>query len=189
MDIIKGKENKPPRIVIYGTEGIGKSTFASQAEKPIFIPTEDGVSNIEVDKFLIANTRGKVKECLRQLMNDKHEYKTVVIDTWDTMERQFITEIISKDRANSLNQACGGYGAGKGVLLEQTGEILFKALDVLRVVKGMTIIVLAHSKVVSVNDPQNGAYDQFSLSCINDVTDQITPDTFYRTCTFTCTSL
>jgi len=34
-----GRRIMPPRILMYGTEGIGKSTTAAQAPHPIFIPT------------------------------------------------------------------------------------------------------------------------------------------------------
>lgn len=172
MNITKGKTNKPPRIVIYGTEGIGKTTFASQSNKPILIPIEEGADNIEVDKMPLSDSKNKILDCLRWLYTQEHEYTTCIVDTWDTMEGMFIAEILSKDKANSLSQACGGYGAGKGVLLGMTREII-NALQFLRDKKGMTIIILAHSKSVSVNDPRYGAYDQFSLSCVPDIASQL----------------
>ena len=49
--IRKGKVIKPPRVLVYGTEGVGKSTFAASAPSPIFVPTEDGQDQIECDKF------------------------------------------------------------------------------------------------------------------------------------------
>ena len=55
--LIKTKaEKKPPRIVVHGIHGIGKSTFASQAPAPVFLITEDGLTNIEVDHFPLAKT-------------------------------------------------------------------------------------------------------------------------------------
>jgi len=49
-----GKQSSPPRILLYGTEGIGKSTFAAQAPNPIFIPTEDGLNEIDCASFPMA---------------------------------------------------------------------------------------------------------------------------------------
>ena len=56
----RGRNAKPPRILVYGTEGIGKSTFGSQAPKPIFIQTEDGLDEIACDKFPLATTFDEV---------------------------------------------------------------------------------------------------------------------------------
>ena len=49
--IQRGRQPMPPRLVLYGTEGIGKSTFAAQSPHPVFIPTEDGLSEIDCDRF------------------------------------------------------------------------------------------------------------------------------------------
>ncbi|NCX92512.1 MAG: hypothetical protein EBX03_13185, partial [Rhodobacteraceae bacterium] len=43
LNIISGIQKKPRRTMLYGVEGVGKSTFFAQAEKAIFVPTEDGV--------------------------------------------------------------------------------------------------------------------------------------------------
>ena len=52
--IQSGKENRPPRIMIYGAEGVGKSTFAASAPNPVFIQTEDGLGEIDCCKFPLA---------------------------------------------------------------------------------------------------------------------------------------
>jgi hypothetical protein len=55
-NIQTGRENKPPRIMIYGSEGVGKSTFGASAPKPIFIQTEDGLGEIDCAKFPLAKS-------------------------------------------------------------------------------------------------------------------------------------
>lgn len=55
--IHRGKQPMPPRLVLYGTEGIGKSSFAAQVPRPIFVPTEDGLDEIVCDKFPLAAIR------------------------------------------------------------------------------------------------------------------------------------
>ena len=54
--IQRGKQPLPPRLVLYGTEGIGKSTFGSQCPAPVFIQTEDGLAEIDCDKFPLATS-------------------------------------------------------------------------------------------------------------------------------------
>ena len=50
----KGKQRRPRRAMLYGTHGVGKSTFGSMADRPIFIATEDGLGEIDCDKFPLA---------------------------------------------------------------------------------------------------------------------------------------
>ena len=49
-----GRQPKPPRVLLYGVEGIGKSTFGSEAPQPIFVQTEDGLDEIDCDRFPLA---------------------------------------------------------------------------------------------------------------------------------------
>ena len=62
--IHQGRRHSPPRLLIYGTEGIGKSTTASQAPKPIFVPTEDGLDQIDCASFPLAKTLPDVRSVL-----------------------------------------------------------------------------------------------------------------------------
>jgi hypothetical protein len=78
--IQSGKTSMPPRIFVYGTEGIGKSYFASQSPKPIFIQTEDGLDEIACDKFPLAVSHEDVIAALKELRTGEHEYGTVVLD-------------------------------------------------------------------------------------------------------------
>ncbi len=46
-----GKTEAPRRTLLYGTHGIGKSTFGSMAERAVFLPTEDGLGEIDCERF------------------------------------------------------------------------------------------------------------------------------------------
>ena len=87
QQIHSGQRYTPPRVLVYGTEGIGKSTFAANAPKPIFIPTEDGLDQIECDSFPLAENLSAVTDALAALINEKHDYQSVVIDSLDWLER------------------------------------------------------------------------------------------------------
>ena len=80
-NIQRGRAPTPPRILLYGTEGIGKSTFASEAPKPIFVQTEDGLAEIDCDEFPLATSFDDVLQALAELRAQAHDYETVVIDT------------------------------------------------------------------------------------------------------------
>jgi hypothetical protein len=65
--ISKGRKARPCRVMLYGTHGIGKSTFGAMAEKPIFVPTEDGLADIDCESFPLAKSLGDVMAALESL--------------------------------------------------------------------------------------------------------------------------
>ena len=83
-NIQSGKENKPPRIMIYGSEGIGKSSYAAGAPNAIFIQTEDGLGEIDCRKFPLAHSLSEVIAELTALRDEAHEFQTVVVDSVDS---------------------------------------------------------------------------------------------------------
>jgi hypothetical protein len=85
--ITTGRTSAPPRLLVYGTEGIGKSTLASHAPRPIFIQTEDGLGEIDCHKFPLANSFDDVVGSLEALRTEKHDYQSVVVDSLDWLER------------------------------------------------------------------------------------------------------
>ena len=85
--IITGRVPQPWRMLIHGVEGIGKSTFASRAPKPIFITTEDGTNELECDKFKRCTEEWEFNDCLQFLELEQHDYQTVVVDSLDWLER------------------------------------------------------------------------------------------------------
>ncbi|MCL2649234.1 MAG: ATP-binding protein [Phycisphaerales bacterium] len=87
QNIHRGRKHLPPRLLVYGTEGIGKTTLAAAAPSPIFIPTEDGLDQIDCASFPLAKNFADVENALRSLIHEKHEFETVVIDSCDWAER------------------------------------------------------------------------------------------------------
>ena len=170
LDSVKRSFNQaPPRIVMYGVGGLGKSTFAASAPNPIFIPVEDGISTLDVDAFPVVRTYADIMEDLSSLCTEEHDYKTVVIDSLDWLEPIIQAEICAKYKADSMATACGGYGKAYVKEVEMFHEIT-KALDWLRINKGMTPILLAHCEVRTFNDPYSASYDRYfmkihKLSC------------------------
>lgn len=158
-NIITKRTRKPPRIVIYGTEKIGKSSWAAQAESPIFITTEDGLGEIEVPHFPLATDYENAMTNVVSLIENDHEYKTCVIDSADWLERLIHAAICGKDNSESITQAAGGFGAGYAMAVKYWSEFL-AALDYLRNEKQMAIIMIAHSQVVRFEDPESPAYDR-----------------------------
>jgi hypothetical protein len=158
-----GKNRLPPRIVLYGTEGIGKSTFASQAPKPVFIQTEDGLGEIDCAKFDLAMRIDAVTDALDGLLKEEHEFQTVVIDSLDWMERLIHDAVCKEENVTSIEKAGGGYAKGYTFALTPLRYILGQ-LNRLRDEKGMAVICIAHAKIEKVEDPEVAStYDRYTL--------------------------
>ncbi len=159
----RGKENNPPRLLVYGTEGVGKSTFAADAPKPIFIQTEDGLGEIECEKFPLAKTLDDVMKSIEALYTEKHDYGTVVIDSVDWLER-LIWDRVCRDfpvKYNSIEKVDGGYGKGYVHALTHWREFL-TALNGLRHERQMVVILIGHAKIEKFEEPGSAAFDRFS---------------------------
>ena len=159
--IHQGRRHSPPRLLIYGTEGIGKSTTAAQAPKPIFIPTEDGLDQIDCDSFPLAERFDDVTNAIAALVREQHDYQTVVIDSCDWLERLIWDALCEQYGASSIEKVDGGYARGYTHALTQWRQVL-SGLNELRTRRGMCVILLAHAKVEKFEDPEHAAYDRYS---------------------------
>lgn len=159
--IHRGKQPLPPRMVLYGTEGIGKSSFAAQAPAPIFIQTEDGLGEIACDKFPLAQTLAEVFASLSALHAEQHDYQSVVIDSLDWLERLIFDELCRQFNVPSIEKVDGGYAKGYTHALTHWRQLL-GLLNRLRIERGMVVLCIAHAKVEKFEDPEATAYDRYS---------------------------
>ncbi|GIW80425.1 MAG: hypothetical protein KatS3mg105_2232 [Gemmatales bacterium] len=159
--IERGRTPKPPRILVYGTEGVGKSTFASQTPKPIFIQTEDGLDEIDCDKFPLARGYDEVAAALSELGTEQHSYGTVVIDSLDWLERLIWDKLCAQYGVSSIEKVDGGYARGYTHALTLWREVI-EQLNVLRNTRGMVVVLIAHCKVERFEDPESSPYDRYS---------------------------
>jgi len=159
--IHRGKQPLPPRLILYGTEGIGKSTFASQAPAPIFIQTEDGLGEIACDKFPLATTLDEVTSSLTALQAEQHDYQSVVIDSLDWLERLIWDELCRQFDVTSIEKVDGGYSKGYTHALTHWRRVL-GLLNRLRTERGMAVLCIAHTKIEKFEDPEATSYDRYS---------------------------
>jgi len=160
-NIQSGKQTMPPRIMIYGIEGIGKSLFSASAPKAVFLPTEDGLSEIDCHRFPLAHNLDDIINNLTALYQEKHDFQTVVIDSLDWAERLIFDEVCREYGAKNIERVDGGYARGYVHALNHWRKII-TFLDSLRHEKGMACILIAHSKIEKFEDPESNAYDRYS---------------------------
>jgi hypothetical protein len=160
LDIETGQSAAPPRILIYGIEGIGKSTLGAAAPKPIFIQTEDGLGQIACARFPLASTLGAVTSNLAALATETHDYETVVVDSLDWLERLVWDDVCRRFNVEGIERADGGYGKGYTHALTAWRRVVSQ-LGVLRD-RGMAVILIAHAQIERFADPEVGEYDRYS---------------------------
>lgn len=162
--ITSEKKIGPPRIILLGTEKVGKSTFAAGSDSPIFIPIklEKGIDALGVPKFPVCDTFTKVMDAITLLRNEAHPFKTLVIDSASALEPITWQAVCEDHKVASIELAAGGYGKGYVFALDKWHELM-DALDALQEDKKMAIIIIGHVKVKTFNDPERASYDQYQF--------------------------
>ena len=154
-----GKTAGPRRVMLYGTHGIGKSTWGAQAPKPIFIQVEDGLGQVDCDRFPLAGKYADVVSALSELWSEKHPYRTVVVDTLDWLEQLIWAEVCRRKGVENIEDI--GYAKGYTFALTHWREVL-DGLDALRNDRGMTVVLIAHSKIDRFENPETETYDRYT---------------------------
>ena len=164
LNTIRGTR-KPPRIVLAGPPKIGKSTMGANADKPVFVTTEDGIDNLPVDQYPVAESWEKLLANLREVATEDHDRKTLVLDTLNGAVElaaqqictdQFGGEWIAKKGQGGFN----AYGQGWKSTSEEIRKLL-ALLDECRG-RGMIILLLAHIGLHNVKSPIEGEYTKFA---------------------------
>lgn len=159
--VTSGVKMHPLAIMVMGRPGIGKSTLGSNAKNPIYMGAED-TNSLDVSRFPKIIEWNQVHECVDSLINEKHEFKTLVIDTLDSIEPLLHRQICKESSVKSLELAYGGYGKGYTRAAEMFLDFRNK-LELLRA-KGMNILILAHTESKVFEDPMLGvSYRKYEM--------------------------
>ena len=160
-NVVSGPVFAPPRILIYGPPGVGKTTFAAGAGKgAIFVPTEEGADVVGVDRFPLAQTTDDVHAALDQLLTEKHDYTVVCVDSLDWFEALAWQKVCEQHKLQTIEDL--GYGKGYVAALDHHRSLIGK-LTQLRRERQMAIVLLAHSQVKRFEDPTTEAFDRFEI--------------------------
>lgn len=151
----------PPRVLVHGLEGTGKTTLASKFPKPVFLQTEDGTpAGLRLGTFGLLSSYADVRDALAALGNEPHDFRTVVLDSLDKLEGLVWADVCETNKWPSIEAP--GYGKGY-VIADRWWRDFLAALDWLRRGRGLTIVLLAHSAVETVNDPRAPGYTSYQL--------------------------
>lgn len=172
MRIIKGKMPSAKKVVIYGPEGIGKSTFASQFPDPVFIDTEGSTKDMDVARFEKASSWQMLTDQIRYVRSTPGVCKTLVIDTADWAEQMCVEDLCARNGKKGIEDF--GYGNGYVYAKEEFGRFLNLLSEV--VDAGINVVITAHSQIRKFEQPDElGAYDRYELKLGKKTQSQTSP--------------
>ena len=159
LKIERGVSRGAVRTVLYGTEGIGKTTLAAKWPNPVILDTEDGTRQIDCARVRCPDWM-TLHGALVELGGDPQGFETVVVDSVDWAERLIIEAMLKRDDKKSIED----YGFGKGFvkLAEQFGKLL-SLLDAM-IDRGVNVVLVGHSVVKRQTPPDmDEGFDRFEL--------------------------
>ena len=160
LNIISGKLNRAKKVVIYGSEGIGKSTLAAQFPCPLFIDTEGGADHMDVRRISRPTGWDELIADVKEVAHAPGICGSLVLDTADWAERLAINEVCKKNKWQSLETP--GYGRGYTYLSEEFSRLL-SALDEV-IAAGINVVITAHAKMRKFELPDEmGSYDRWEM--------------------------
>lgn len=158
--ITKGKQKSAIRLCAYGSEGIGKSTFASHFPDPVYIDVEGGTKQLDVARFPTPETWNDLLEEIDAVIEEPTVCKTLVIDTIDRAESLLIAAVLREGNKSSIEEF--GYGKGWTILQERFLKDFLNRLDRL-IAKGVNVVLLAHAQMRKLESPEDPPYDRWEL--------------------------
>jgi hypothetical protein len=165
LKITKGLKPTAVRGVIYGVEGVGKSSLAALLPEPLFLDLEEGTHQLDVARASVDSFIG-LQSSLAHLATDNQGFKTLIIDSADWAERLCSEAMLKKQGKKSIEDF--GFGKGFVMLAEEMARTL-EACDTL-VHRGMNVVWVAHAKTVRVSPPDMvDGFDRFELKMAKQV--------------------
>lgn len=162
MNITKGKVARPQRLVVYGQEGVGKTTLAAQLPAPLVLDTEGGSGQLDVDRVDVGNLTElgeALRDILRGCKDGSMHYCTIVLDTVDRIWNMAAEAVCAEKGYKSIEDA--GYGKGLKMATEKFCAVI-TSLDKL-VAAGLFVVCVCHSKVETLSLPDKEDFCVYQL--------------------------
>ncbi|MCR1891411.1 ATP-binding protein [Ligilactobacillus murinus] len=154
------RQTKALKVVVYGPEGIGKTTFANNFPQPVYIDTEGSTNFIDSQKLPDPTSWTMLLEELEYLKSTSGIARTVVIDTMDWAENLAKQHLMAKNNWDAIDAS--SYGTRYVALADEIGKLLNKLSELVEL--NYNVVLLAHSETKKHELPDElGAFDRYVL--------------------------
>lgn len=172
MQITRGKRARAQRVIIYGPEGIGKSSFAAQFPEPLFIDTEGSTDNMDVARMDKPTSYTMLKNQIAFVKANPTCCKTLIIDTIDWAESLIVEDVCAQHGKKGIEDF--GWGNGYTYTKEEVGRFLNMLQDLIEL--GINVVLTAHAQMRKFEQPDEmGAYDRWELKLGKKTSSQTAP--------------
>jgi len=165
MSMFIAPTTRPPKIILTGIQGSGKTTLATLFPNPVIIRVEDGTASVPgVPAGPPVKTIDDVFDQITFLATNEHDFNTLIIDSVSAFDSLAVAHIQKKNNTNNLAKAEGGFGGG----YEAVRSIHMKLkeyCDRIAAKCEMTIIYIAHIDVSEESPPDTEAYTKYTIQC------------------------
>ena len=156
-----GKIERPPFVIVYGQDGVGKSSMLADAPDVIFGGPETGTDHLDVTRVSGLDTFEKNINFLNEILAGGHKFKNLAFESIDHLEKIIFSKVCKEDGSSNINKALGGYGAG----FARADALTVEMINLLKQInQKMGVYVTAHFKVKTFSDPNTDTdYQRYSI--------------------------
>lgn len=162
LGVISGKILRPNRVVVYGQEGVGKTTLVAGLSRVLILDTEGGSNNIDVDRVPVASLK-QLSETVSTLMRMSRAgqcpYETVALDTADRVWQMCADHVVESNKINTIEAL--PFGKGLKMATEHFTRLLTEFDSLAK--SGLHVVFVCHSKVERMSPPDTNEYTMYQV--------------------------
>lgn len=159
-ELTNGVRKTALKVVVYGPEGIGKSTLAAEMPSPVFVDVEGGTNQLPVSRLPRPTSWSMLMDEVRAVRDGEVPCSTIVIDTADAAERLCTAHVCSANGKGNVEDF--GYGKGYVFVRDEWGRLLDLLSEVVE--RGRNVVITGHSWLRKFERPdESGAYDRYEM--------------------------
>lgn len=162
-NLVTSTTMRPPRMLLHGVAGVGKTSLAAEFPYPVMVDIEGGAEAIPVDflpRFPQAKSFAEVLEALESLYHESHQFQTVIVDTVDWLEPLVWEETCRRNGWPSIEAP--GYGKGY-VEASNVWREFIDRINGLRDDRSMGVVLIAHTDIKRFESPEVDPYDRYII--------------------------